>query len=53
MQTSSGGADPGYAAHVEFGTTRMAPRPYLRPVLETYDSEDVVYAAILAAQNAF
>ena len=56
VQTSSGGADPGYAAHVEFGTTRMAPRPYLRPVLEAdsfHHTDSVVYKAILAAQNAF
>ena len=27
------GTDVEYAAHLEFGTVRMAPRPYLRPAL--------------------
>jgi len=30
------GATASYASYVEFGTRRMAPRPFLRPALDAY-----------------
>ena len=33
------GTDVEYAVHVEFGTTRMKPRPYLKPAVEAHVDE--------------
>lgn len=40
-----------YAEHVEFGTTRMAAQPYLRPALDEHEHE--IVAAIEDAVRGF
>lgn len=37
-----------YAEHVEFGTSRMAAQPYMRPALDEHDGEilDAIEAAV-------
>jgi HK97 gp10 family phage protein len=38
-----------YAEHVEFGTSRMAAQPYLRPAIDEHEAEilDAIEAAVL------
>lgn len=40
-----------YAEHVEFGTSRMAAQPYMRPALDEHESE--ILGAIEAAVRDF
>jgi HK97 gp10 family phage protein len=39
-----------YAEHVEFGTSRMAARPYMRPALDEHEREivDAIEATVAA-----
>jgi HK97 gp10 family phage protein len=45
------GATADYSSHVEFGTSRMAPRPYIRPALDAF-SQKILDAIRVGAMNA-
>jgi HK97 gp10 family phage protein len=45
------GAEADYASYVEFGTYRMAPRPYLRPALDG-SSQKILDAIMTGCMNA-
>jgi len=45
------GAEADYAAYVEFGTSRMPPRPYLRPALDG-SSQKILDAILVGCMNA-
>jgi HK97 gp10 family phage protein len=47
----AGGGAVDYAAYVEFGTRRMAARPYLRPALESVSWERIARVAISGRQE--